>query len=56
MWNLPTSVIKPVTPALAGRFFTTEPSGKAHKYNLMYLVNNTIYVAIVIAVTIGSVS
>ena len=25
MWNLPGSGIKPVSPALAGRFFTTEP-------------------------------
>ena len=55
MWDLPTG-IKPVTPALAGRFFTTEPSGKSYKYNLLYIVNNTIDVAIVIAITVGSVS
>ena len=28
MWNLPGSGIKPVSPALAGRFFITEPPGK----------------------------
>ena len=28
MWNLPGSGIKPVSPALAGRFFTTEPPRK----------------------------
>ena len=28
MWDLPGSGIKPVSPALSGRFFTTEPPGK----------------------------
>ena len=28
MWDLPGPGIKPMSPALAGRFFTTEPSGK----------------------------
>ena len=28
MWDLPGPGIKPVSPALAGEFFTTEPSGK----------------------------
>ena len=28
MWDLPGSGIKPKSPALAGRFFTTEPPGK----------------------------
>ena len=28
MWDLPRSGIKPLFPALAGRFFTTEPPGK----------------------------
>ena len=28
MWNLPRSGIEPVSPALAGGFFTAEPSGK----------------------------
>ena len=28
MWNFPGSGVKPVSPALAGRLFTTEPSGK----------------------------
>ena len=28
MWNLPRSGMEPVSPALAGRFFTNKPSGK----------------------------
>ena len=28
MWRLPRSGVKPVSPALAGRFFITEPPGK----------------------------
>ena len=28
MWDLPGSGIEPVSPALTGRFFTTEPPGK----------------------------
>ena len=28
MWDLPGPGIEPVTPALVGRFFTTEPPGK----------------------------
>ena len=28
MWGLPRSAIEPMSPALAGRFFTTEPQGK----------------------------
>jgi len=28
MWDLPGSGIEPMSPALAGRFFTTEPAGK----------------------------
>ena len=28
MWDLPRPGIKPVSPALAGGFFTTEPPGK----------------------------
>ena len=31
MWDLPGSEIEPVSPALAGRFFTTEPPGKPSK-------------------------
>ena len=30
MWDLPGSGIKLMSPALAGRFFTTEPLGKPH--------------------------
>ena len=29
MWNLPRPGIEPVSPALAGGFFTTEPPGKS---------------------------
>ena len=28
LWDLPRSGIEPVSPALAGRFFATEPPGK----------------------------
>ena len=28
MWDLPASGIKPMSPALAGGFFTTQPPGK----------------------------
>ena len=28
VWDLPVSGTEPMSPALAGRFFTTEPSGK----------------------------
>ena len=37
MWDLPGPGIKPVSPALAGRFFTTEPQGKP----LFYLIFNS---------------
>jgi len=30
--DLPDLGIKPTSPALAGRFFTTEPSGKPNRY------------------------
>ena len=36
MWDLPGSGIKPVSPARAGRFFTTEPPGK---HGLIYLID-----------------
>ena len=34
MWELPSPGIKPVSPGLAGGFFTIEPPGKPH---LLYL-------------------
>ena len=42
MWDLPRSGMKPISPALAGRLFTTEPPGKCLpcfflKYLLIYL-------------------
>ena len=33
MWDHPESRIKPVSPALAGGFFTTEPPGKPIRIN-----------------------
>ena len=33
LWDLPGSGIKPASPALAGRFFTTEPPGKPRGRN-----------------------
>jgi len=33
MWDLPGSRIKPVSPALAGGFFTTEPPEKPQTYS-----------------------
>ena len=37
MWDLPSAGMEPVSPALAGRFFTTEPPGKAHDCVLVRL-------------------
>ena len=31
MWDLPRAGLKPVSPALAGRFLTTVPPGKSRK-------------------------
>ena len=31
LWDLPRSGIEPVSPALVGKFFTMEPSGKPQK-------------------------
>ena len=38
MWNLPRPGIKPMSPALAGRFLTTEPPGKSHILSHSYRV------------------
>ena len=35
MWDLPRPGIEPTSPALAGRFFTTEPAGKPRKIFLL---------------------
>ena len=32
MWDLPRPGLEPVSPALAGRFPTTAPLGKPHRY------------------------
>ena len=34
--DLPDSGIKPISPALAGGVFTTEPRGEAHMYTYIY--------------------
>ena len=36
MWDLPRSGTEPVSPALASRFFTTEPPGKPHRFPEFY--------------------
>ena len=38
MWGLPGPGMKPVSPALAGRFFATRPSGKPHSLSLLILL------------------
>ena len=39
MWDLPRSGMEPLSPALAGRFFTTKPSGKPqHSMFISFLV------------------
>ena len=38
MWNLPGPGIKPVSPALAGGFFTTEPPGKPFIYLVLKIL------------------
>ena len=35
MWDLPRPGLKPVSPALAGRFSTTKPPGKPRLYILL---------------------
>ena len=43
MWNLPGSGIKPESPALAGRFFTTEPPGKSSKVYVLLITGIQLY-------------
>ena len=38
-WDLSGSVIEPTSPTLAGRFFTTQPPGKALDLALKMIVN-----------------
>ena len=40
MYGLPGPGIKPVSPVLAGRFFTTEPPGKPHPFILNYTISS----------------
>ena len=43
MWGLPRSGPSSLSPALAGRFFTTEPPGKSPQFvSLLSLVNTTV--------------
>ena len=37
MWNFPGSVIEPMSPALAGRFFIIEPPGKPNHWVFCFL-------------------
>ena len=37
MWDLPYPGIEPVSPALVGRFFTTEPLGKPLNYLILLM-------------------
>ena len=39
MWDLPGSGIEPVSPTLAGGFFTTESPGKPYAINFLILVS-----------------
>ena len=41
MWNHPRSGIEPVSPALAGEFFTTEPPGKPLKVSVIPLTDHS---------------
>ena len=49
MWDLPRPGLEPMSPALAGRFSTTAPSGKPYAW----ILTNTYYVP-VIAVGAGA--
>ena len=39
--DLPDPGIKSMSPALAGRFFTTEPTGKSDKYHMIPFIRGT---------------
>jgi len=43
IWDLPGSGMEPVLPALAGRFFTTEPPGKTPLHSLYTLFDYKFY-------------
>ena len=42
MWDLPRPGLEPVSPALAGRFSTTEPPGKPLYFAHFKTLNNTL--------------
>ena len=49
MWNLPRPGIEPVSPALAGRFLTTEPLGKSYKFFFRFfplILQNIVYTSL----------
>ena len=49
MWNLPRPGIEPVSPALAGRFLTTEPPGKSYKFFFRFfplILQNIVYTSL----------
>ena len=37
MWDLPGPGIEPMSPELAGRFLTTAPPGKSHKFSFLLI-------------------
>ena len=43
VWDLPGSGIKPISSALAGDFFTTEPSGKSSRRNFVKLCSMSLW-------------
>ena len=45
-WDLPNPGIRPMSPALAGGFFTTEPPGKTQKWFLWFYFLYTINVLV----------
>ena len=47
MWDLPRPGLKPVSPALAGRFSTTVPPGKPYNFYIIIYDSNVICFVIV---------
>ena len=56
MWNFPGPEIKPVSPSLAGRFFTTKPPGKPSSTFYIYFLHLGFCKAENLASTISSSS
>ena len=43
MWDLPRSGIELVSPELAGRFFTPQPTGKPQEFEFLTLKPNVLF-------------